>query len=182
MTKAHFINLHDMWFHKVCKKVTDCWLKLSYIHVKKYKLYSRFVENTMHRYCGGNIVPCYQRYWTILLSLKSARVVRCNNAEQYCWQLYEQCCPHNIVASCFQQLVFFLPCKWHKSFNLFRVDHNTIVALPRLELELDKASLWTQAKNLEARIFIMTLDRKISLNFCISHNNMYKLVQMSFAI
>ena len=48
------------------------------------------------------------------------------------------------------------------------------------KLKLDKASFWIQATNFEARIFIMTLDCKIGLNFCILHNNTYSTNSLNY--
>ena len=56
----------------------------------------KVVENRMQQCCAAHIVHSCQQYCSALLSLNQP-AIRCNNAEQYCWQLWtiwaaQHCC------------------------------------------------------------------------------------------
>ena len=57
------------------------------------------LENRMQPYSGTNTVPGFEHCLTKLLSLNNQFAITCKNGEHH-----EQCCHHNIMASCFQQV------------------------------------------------------------------------------
>ena len=76
----------------ICERLGFVFLK-----VKSFPLYTAYtpknyhlfkvVENRMQQRCAAHIVHSCQQYCSALFSLNQP-AIRCNNAEEYCWQLW----------------------------------------------------------------------------------------------